>query len=360
MSREYDPRTRSTPVASWPELDRTAWAVAQEPADPFEPSSGLALRWKASTRKQIQNGYGLWLGWLDRSGLLDPQRSPGQRASRDRVSAYLAMLREVGRADNSVAGRLQQLSNALQVIEPGGDWSWIHRASSRIYSRAAPVRDHVSRMQPAEDVIALGFDLMHEAEHGRFRTPCDRATLYRDGLMVAFLAQRPFRSANLTAITLDRHLQYTGGRWRLFFGDNETKNGEAIACDWPESLVVELERYLAVHREELLKGAPKPAHPTSALWISRRGGPMGAAAVAFQIGDRTREAFGHPINPHAFRHMAATTIATANPEGVTAIKPVLGHTSLNTSEKYYNRAKTLAAGQSLNNTIATLRKDKRP
>jgi integrase len=343
MSR-HDPLSRCTPLSEWPELDKAAWALALEPADPLEPTIGYALRWAASTRTGIINGYGRWLGWLDRSGQLDPATPPGERATPARVKAYLEMLRAAGMADNTVAGRLQQLGNALRAIASEGEWARIHQASSRIYSKATLVRDPIERMQPPEEVIALGRDLMHIAEHDRFRTACERATLYRDGLMIVFLVYRPFRLANMASLTLGRHLEQRGGQWRVFFNATDTKGGLAIDCAWPESLVEELKRYLDLHRPQLLKGARGPRRSIEALWVSKRGGAMGAAAITCQVCDRTNEQFGKPINVHAFRHIAATLIATNNPEGASDIKAILGHKSMTASDKHYNRAKTIAAG----------------
>jgi len=76
-----------------------------------------------------------------------------------------------------------------------------------------------------------------------------------------------------------------------------------------------------------------------------------------QVGMRTKEAFGTPINPHSFRHIASTTIATANPAGVTDVMAVLGHASLKTSEKHYNKATTAAAFRTHQETIAALREE---
>ena len=125
------------------------------------------------------------------------------------------MLRAADMADNTVANRLQQLGNALRAIAPEGNWGWIHPASSRIFSKAVLVRDPVARMQPPDTVLDLGRELMHIAEHDRFRTACERAVLYRDGLIIAFLVYRPFRLENLASISLERHLQRRGGQWRL-------------------------------------------------------------------------------------------------------------------------------------------------
>lgn len=213
-------------------------------------------------------------------------------------------------------------------------------------------------MQPAEEVIALGRDLMHAADFDRFRKPCERALMFRDGLLLAFLVQRPLRMANLTSITLGRQLQRHGTQWRLMFEADETKQGERIECTWPDQLITSLERYLEVHREQLLTASSKSKRPTQALWLSQRGTAMGSAAIAFQISDRTKEEFGTPINPHTFRHIAATTIATANPQGAHDIMAVLGHASMTASEKHYNRAGSIGAGASLHATIAKLRKEK--
>ena len=352
--RPRDPACRCTPVREWPALDRTLWAKALEPSDPFEPDVGYARRWAATTLLTIESGYGRWLGWLERSGQLDPSIPPGDRSSADRVRAYLQMLRDAGQADNSCATRLQQLGNALQAMHLDRDWSWLHRVSSRIHSTAVLVRDPVKRMQPADQVVALGRDLMRAAVHDRFRTPLERAVLYRDGLVIAFLIYRPLRLGNLAAMELDRHVQHHGGGWRLRFEAAETKGDEPIECAWPPELVENLEAYLAVHRSQLLRTSRAP-EAIRALWASKRGGPMGPDAIEVQVKERTHEAFGEPINPHVFRHIAATWIATNKPDGASDIRSVLSHSSIATSEKYYNRATMLGASTAYQQTLVHLR-----
>ena len=44
------------------------------------------------------------------------------------------------------------------------------------------------------------------------------------------------------------------------------------------------------------------------------------------------------VNPHLFRHCAATSIAIEDPKHVMIIKSALAHRSLATGEKYYNLA----------------------
>lgn len=337
------PDNRCTPVSEWPALDREAWLGALEPRDRFSPAPELATRWKQSTQISIANGYGRWLGWLDRRRMLEPRVPPGARATRDTVRTYCEALQNLGLADYTIAGRINQLGKALSVMEPDSDFGWINRAASRLFAKAKPRRDVRAIMQPPEAILALGLDLMQEADEGRFRTHLDRATLFRDGLMLCLLVQRPLRLANLTELTLGRDLEFYDA-WRIRIEDDQTKSGRAIECDWPSAIAAHLERYLAVHRPALLKKRPSDLR-AGRLWISKQGGPMTAAAVAYQVGSRTKDQFGSAINPHSFRHIAATAIATADPTHSAAIAGVLGHSSLSASEKYYNRAQVLGAAE---------------
>jgi hypothetical protein len=143
--------SRSIPVAEWPVADHTAWGIALQPPDLLEPDSGIgyAHRWKPSTRKLIEEGYGHWLGCLDRSGLLDPESTPESRINRPRVATYATRLREAGLAPHTVAGRLEQLGSAMRALAAGADWAWVERGASRLREAATPVRDMTVGMQPA-------------------------------------------------------------------------------------------------------------------------------------------------------------------------------------------------------------------
>jgi integrase len=230
-------------------------------------------------------------------------------------------------------------------MNPAQDVSRIQRASARIHNAAKPVRELVARLQPAAEVEKLGLDMMHAADHDRFRTASERAVLYRDGLLIAFLVHRPLRLANLASIAVGGQLQRRGAGWWLSFDGAEVKGGRDIDCTWPEDLVPALEQYLEVHRPVLLAGAPGTLPAADGLWVALGGRPMGKSAIEFQIRSRTGEEFGKPIFPHAFRHLAATTIATVDPENVQAASAVLSHASARTTEDHYNRAKMVDAGR---------------
>lgn len=341
---------RCLPVAEWPAVDRMAWELANRPYDPFDPAAGLAAAWKAATREVNASGYGRWLNWLGTAGLLDDSGSSAQQATRANVTAYVESMKATGLAEFTVAGRLKQLGRMLQMIAPEGDWGWIVRAADRLHSKAEPSRDRRLIMQPPEDILSLGLDLMDAAENDRFRTACDRATLFRDGLLVALLVQRPIRRANLTNLTLGKDLERRDV-WQIRIEDEDTKSGEPITCDWPARLIDPLERYISVHRQVLLSGAKTPSG-TVALWISRQGKAMTGSAVAYQIKSRTKEEFGRAINPHTFRDVAATAIATYAPSDSAAIMDVLSHRSMRVSEKTYNRADQISAGDHYHRTLS--------
>jgi len=334
----FDPERRCTPVAEWPVADRTAWQAALAPADRLDPEAGFANRWSEASRNKIVRGYGRWLGWLERAGRLDQVSTPESRATREQVREYLAALEDMLYAPYTIAGRLQELGNALRAIAPVHDWRWILRAAGRVREQARPVTDLRARMQPPGDVVQLGLDLMEAADNDRFRTIFERAVLYRDGLTLAALIHRPLRIKNFASITLGRNLQRRGEAWWLAFEPEEMKAKRPLECPWPDELQEHLERYLDVHRMVLLDGSA-----SNALWVAKGGAGMTSMVLGHRITKRTEDEFGAAINPHTFRHIAATTIATDDPENITGVAGVLGHATLETSEKHYNKAKMIDA-----------------
>jgi integrase len=337
MTRSIDPTRRSLPLDEWPAPDRIAWARACRPGDPFDPSIGRALRWKASTReKVIQPAYGHWLNHLSLIGELDPALALGERLTRERVHGFIDAMERSGLADYTRALRLRSLGQALEVMDPEFDASWIKRGGDRIHCRAEPVRQIEARLRSPVDVVQLAEDMMAAAETDRFRTPVEKAVLYRDGLIIAFLVHRPWRRENVAAMQLGQHLVCRDGVWKLHVDGSETKTGRPIDAAWPEALTSALERYLDVHRPALLGG--DAGDHESALWIGKGGRPMGPDAISFQVTSRTRQEFGTAINPHTFRHMAATTIAEEDPASIEDAATLLGHSSLDLTEAHYIRA----------------------
>jgi hypothetical protein len=81
----------------------------------------------------IVSGYGRFLGWLQLNGEAHSQEHPGARATRQRLTDYLAPLRQADLADFTVSVRLQQLGDALKVMARGlVPYSLLSRSRRRV------------------------------------------------------------------------------------------------------------------------------------------------------------------------------------------------------------------------------------
>ena len=76
----------------------------------------------------------------------------------------------------------------MRAIAPDEDWRWIRQASDRLRSRAVSVPNKRARLQSPEQLVALGRRLMESASAAPELLPIEQAKLYRDGLIIAFLA----------------------------------------------------------------------------------------------------------------------------------------------------------------------------
>lgn len=110
--------------------------------------------------------------------------------------------------------------------------------------------------------------------------------------------------------------------------------------------------YIEQHRPVLLDGKT-----ASALWISERGNALNNDSFASGLALVTERAFGFPFRAHAFRAIAATSIAEYAPESVGIIRDILGHATLDMAEKHYNRATAKKASQRYQDLTNQLRRE---
>ena len=67
----------------------------------------------------------------------------------------------------------------------------------------------------------------------------------------------------------------------------------------PDELTTAVEAYLKDYRLFLCRRRGRWTVPIgNALWVSQDGSPLGDRSAYQQLVVRTREAFGHPVNPH--------------------------------------------------------------
>ena len=341
-------------VGLWPAQDRALWNAALVPADPFEPGGGTRAGHSAASNRKTERGYGRWLTWLAATGQLDAAVPPDERITRDRVMAYTAHLADIGNSSQTIMCRLQDLGDMAHALVPQLSRSFINRIAAHVRARHMPARDKRSRLAMTDELVALGFRLMAEAN----TEPTSRlaALAFRDGLVIALLALRPLRRKNLAALVIDVTLQRAGDGWVISIPAEDTKTRTAIEYPWPEALVPALKIYLAVHRRVLAALRSRWAAPIGdALWVSSHGSPMTQMALYDMVRSRTLAGLGKAINLHLFRDGAATTMAVEDPDHVRLAAPLLGHRTASTTERYYQQAQSLDAHRRYRDVIEQVR-----
>jgi integrase/recombinase XerD len=343
--------TRRPPIAGWPARDRALWEKGVETRGLFE-SDGAGAGWSEGSRYKTAVGYNAWLSWLVAKNLLDPDLSPADRVTRERVAEYIAEL-QAERAAYTVLCRVQELYDALRVVSPETNWDWLAQLYRTLRPQVRPTRDKVSRLRPIDELAALGERLMEEAETAPDWSARRQAVLFRDGLMIALLAYRPLRLRNFAMMRLGRHLTKVSGCWQILFAADETKSHVPYEAIVPSALARGLERYLDVHRLVLMRGeradgradAPPINRGLDAVWVSEVGTQLEASALGRRIVDRTRDTFGRSVCPHMFRDCAATSIAVDNPKHIGDASLVLGHAGHTMTEKHYSHARSFEASR---------------
>ncbi len=361
MPRQYDPRRTCLKVELWPAREQRVWETALKKGGVFDESTGDGAHWAPLTVEANRKSYGRWLGWLQRKAMLDPAKGPCQELTQDNVRAYVEDLsREV--STGMVAHRLADLYTVAQAMVPDGDWRWIRNGWYRARHASRPVRDKQARVVNSRDLFLHGLELMRRADNTETGSEFKRAIAYRDGFIIALLASRPLRRENLVSIEIGSQLVQRGKSYWLIYDAPETKNRNELDWPFPESLVPYLERYLSVHRPVLVarhaafgEGRPTAGHH---LLVSRFGSPLTAHGMYGQFIATTKKKFGHSVNPHGARDSVATTVAIEDPQHVGSTKSLLGHTTWQTSERYYNMAGSMEA--TMEHQKALLRRRRQP
>ena len=333
----------------WPSGDQALWNAANVTGG-FLEADGPAANWKDKTRTGVMKRYGLWLGFLSSAGKLVPGDRPSERVTEEHLVAYVGWHRSRGNASTTVTSCIRDLREAIRVMEPVADLGLITELTATLHLRQTPTRNKHTRIIHPDTLLkgALAYlDRVPDQEH---RNEGYRAGKFRDALLIAFLACRPVRLANATSMTIGRHLVEDEGRWACSFDARETKDKRALAFSLPDLLIPYLETYLDTYRPILLK-CNKSQH----LWISTRRTPMSEQAIYWNTSRLTEELYDRRINPHMFRDCAASALATDDPEHILAIARILGHASIDTSNRHYNQSRMTAAGDIFHEVLAGLK-----
>jgi integrase len=211
------------------------------------------------------------------------------------------------------------------------------------------VRNKEALIVRQSELLALGEDLIDATQ--RMPPPTSRTAaveqslLLRDGLIIASLALRPLRCRNFLDLEVGRTLRREQDGWWIDIPAAATKTGVRLRQAFPARLQPALEEFLALHRPRLagqrafgpVALRSEPLSPL--LWLSRSGAPLSACSLLKLLRRHTRPRFGHAINPHLARDIAATSLADAHPEHMRIAADLLGHKSFATTQRVYIAAR---------------------
>ncbi len=336
----------------WPNQDRAAWNALFVDGGIFD-ERGPCVDWSAGSRCKREQSYGHWLGFLTNAGLLDAACLPADRFTQDAVRAFV----EATRARVSLITTSMQTTDLYVLattLDPDRDWSWLKRIADRLGHQTGRWQLKPRPGVSVSTIFEWAISEIAEAEEMADDDLWRRPVRFRDGLMVGLLIARPVRVRAFMGIEVNKQLTALDDGFRLQFGAEDMKDRKARDFLLPGALVDPMRRYLAHYRPLLLRG-----NRTSKLWVSRRGGPLTTGSFTVHLAHITERAFGVTLRPHAFRHIAATSIAEEDPAHVNITASLLGHATLDMAEKHYNRASGARAAASYQDMVRGLRREAR-
>ncbi len=320
----------------WPDEDQRAWRALLEPTRLFEEEGGFA-HWAEATKRAAKERYGQWLSFVAQTRSMDLKFAPTKRVTRDAVDDFIADSEE-RLSDVTIAGLLGNLALFAKQHASEVDWAWLERRA-RVYWRKA---DAYGLKPPlpitAREIFKWSLKRLESLRDTSSLITVSKAIQYRDALMVGCLISCPVRARTFIGMTEDEHVIETKNGYEFWFSAGDMKNKRPAEFLVHQDMVQPLRQYLATYRPALLRD-----RASNMLWIGRSGRPLTQGGFTAHLADVTECAFEIRLRPHAFRHIAATSIGEFDPRHVHTICDVLGHSSLDISEKHYNRASSIQA-----------------
>lgn len=339
------------PMHKWPAADQALWATLIKPGSPFDNHGALA-HLRATSREILATRYGRWLEWLQRSdpdALLEP---PVQRATIDRLRAWLAALDHTAKMSQLMF--VDGVYRVVTAAAPDMDWSRHKRLLAvlkRLAKGGTPERKR-GRILSSRVLLKAGLDLAGRQAQAT-QNALQRALKQRDGTMVAFLAMMPIRLRALHELSLGKSVYVSPERITIDLSADMTKTGVPWEADISEPAATIFRKYLTEARPFLMARGQQ-VHDR--LWVEKKGAPMQKSTLRLRIAETTHKQTGIRIPPHFFRDSAATTLARENTVASRLIRPILAHSGFETAEKHYIQAKMLDAGRAF---TALLQKKKK-
>lgn len=331
-----------------------------------QPKSGaFAKRSRAATWREGTFALHVWsvsyfVGWLTWSGRLNENADLGDWITPEVLGAYVDDMRAVGLSAKTMATRADGVRAAFSALSPDTPTPWLMGGINQLRAEPSDRRRTQARTQHTADIVELGMSLMKQAVEERGdATPHQRAVLYRDGLIIVFMALAVPRRNTVAVMKLGQHLVRRQGGCRIAWSAAEMKEDRPHEAKLGPELSALLQRYLDEFRPVLAAKSrtPRP-DPTAAVWFNNRGGPLSSRGIYDLIVERTGAAFDESMFPHAFRHSAATTLVLERPDLIKLVTPLLQHRD-SSSRELYVLADQVEAGHRYGAEIASRRAQRR-
>ncbi len=350
MSRTYDPTRRCLVIHDWPESDQVLWRQVTAPAKLLDEYRSRAANWSEATRHKYRRGYGRWICFLVNEGI-DLDEAPSARVTQGNAARYLDTLEAQGVTLQTLAQRIAELLGVILAFAPDGDWKWLKRLTNHVRSLADETYEVKAPNHLSSEIAHKALRALDELRQNLTDIGSQNAVTYRNWLMVLLLSIAPLRLKNFTALRVGVELKQRGGAWLIAIPGRDTKTGRPMTAPLPPQIAPFLTHYLETVRPKLLG-----AFCTDRLWITWQGKPMNEHGIYLRVTKFTNRQLGGPINPNAFRHMAATSISILNPEQIDTARALLGHSTPATTQQHYIAADAILTSQRHARLIHRLRR----
>ena len=345
MSDPVPFKIRYVPLTQWPRGCQAQWQKAFEEDDLFQKRKP-ATQWRAATIRKVSSGLGALFSWCAYKGISDEDGHIKDLVTQESIKGFVTDMREANYAPYTIFCHVQEVHDGAKIMDPTQDWQWLLNGVKNVRAKGKPARHKLHRLQPAQKLDLLGRKLMKEAQTNRKLSLYKRALMFRDGLLISTLIHRPLRLGNFAAIDLGDRLTLFSKSAMLSFAPEEMKGKRPFEAHYPPEHLAALQTYLDMYRPYLLslKHADAPDH-TDGLWISNEGRQMADQSLRNAIKKRTAKEFGQDLTPHLFRDASVTTLVRDAPESARLTRPILGHSTIETTNRHYNQAKMIDASR---------------
>lgn len=338
----------------WPPALRRLHDLRQAKPGAFTKRN-VAATWRDGTFDLHVWNVSYFVGWLKWTGRLNEHADFNEWATPEILGVYVDDMRVAGLSPRTMATRVDGVRAALVALSPETATAWLMRGINALRAEPSDRRRTQARTQHTARIVELGRSLMKQAVEEAGATPHQRAVLYRDGLIIAFMALAVPRLYTVSLMRLGQHLLRHENGYRTAWSAREMKENRPHEGRLGPELSELIRRYLDEFRP-VLAAKSKNASPSAeaAVWLNKRGGPLSARGIYNLIVERTGTAFGTPIFPHAFRHSAATTLVLERPDLIRLVTPLLQHRD-SSSREFYVLADNVEAGHRYGAVIAARR-----